>query len=307
MNLRASMPVIAAALLWTSAGWAGDLAPSGWPPLVLAEARLLIGGGALIAWMGPRAVWLALRDLPGRLLARAVLAMAGFQWGFFEAVSGAGSGTAILLVTAVSPFAADALDRDAGRQRRGAAWRMAAVLLCVAAVNIAHGGFAQALAVLAATGSGIAYAIYARTMAWLHQAASSRSGSLVTTAIALMAAGLLLAPLALQADWPSPNAQSMFVLIYLGLIATALAYGLFAQGLRVLSPSQALSLLAVQPVLALAFDLATRPNGAAGGDLGAALLVIGALFVRSTALRFPLGYRRHAGTAQRDGSFHQCH
>jgi hypothetical protein len=46
MNLRASMPVIAAALLWTSAGWAGDPAPSGWPPRVLAEARLLIGGGA---------------------------------------------------------------------------------------------------------------------------------------------------------------------------------------------------------------------------------------------------------------------
>ncbi len=307
MKVRASMAVIGAALLWTSAGWAGDLAPSGWPPLALAEARLLIGGAALALWVGPRGVWLGLRTLPTRSLAPAVLAMAGFQWGFFAAVSGAGSGAALLLVTSVGPFAADLLDRDTGPRHLNVAWQMALVVLCAGALKLGAASLARALAVLAGVGSGIAYAFYARTAARLNQAASGRSGGLVTTTIALLGAGVLLAPITVQSEWPSPTARSWAVLAYLGLVATSLAYSLFAQGLRALAPSQALSLLVIQPVAALVAELAVHPDGKAGLSLVAALPVIAALLLRSAALHLPVHHRRRAGTAPSDGSCPQCH
>jgi drug/metabolite transporter (DMT)-like permease len=63
---------------------------------------------------------------------------------------------------------------------------------------------------------------------------------LVTTGGALTGAGVLLAPVALRSSWPATTARSLATLLSLGCVATALAYALFASGLRALTADRTL-------------------------------------------------------------------
>lgn len=306
MNSRGTLAVIAAALLWTSAGWTGDAGPAGLPPIALAEARLLLGGGALLLWLRPSSAWRAMQALPSRRLLQAVIAMAVFQWGFFVAVNALGSGAAILLTTMISPLAAQALAAARGERRLARRWHIAVLLLALAAAAAANGSPAALLGALAAIASGIAYAVYAGVTAGLQRVAGPDPRGLVTTGVALTGAGVLLAPVALRSAWPSLTPQALATLLYLGLAATALAYALFASGLRLLTADRALSLLAVQPVAALAGDLLLHRGGGLCVIPLPAMLAGAALMVRSAPWPlFPLR-RRGAGTAPHDGSCTQC-
>jgi DME family drug/metabolite transporter len=306
MNSRGSLAVVAAALLWTSAGWAGDSGRSGLPPIALAEARLLLGGGALLLWSGPRAAWSAIQALPSRTLLLAVGAMAVFQWGFFLSVRGLGSGTVLLLTTAIGPVAAQAVAAARDGSRLGRRWYTAVTLLSLAAAFAACGGSTALLGTLAAIASGTSYAVYAAVTAGLERGAGSEPRGLVTTGVALTGAGMLLAPFALRSTWPAPTPESLATLLYLGLAATALAYAFFASGLRVLAADRALSLLAVQPVAALVGDVLLHRGSDPRVGLVQTVLVGAALTVRLVPWPLIPLRRRGAGTAPRDGSCTQC-
>jgi len=306
MNSRGSLAVIAAALLWTSAGWVGDAGPAGLPPIALAEARLLLGGGALFLWIGPRRAWGVVRTLPPRALLLASGAMALFQWGFFVAVGALGSGTIILLTTAIGPVAAQALAAVGSGTPLGRRWQVAATLLAIAAAVAACSGVDALPGALSAIASGMAYAVYATVAAAVDRAPNAGPRGLVTTGVALTGAGVFLAPVALRSTWPAPTPQSLAALLYLGLVATALAYALFANGLRVLTADRALSLLAVQPVSALLGDLLLHPGSGPKVSALPALLVGFALIARRAPWPLISLRRRGAGTAPRDGSCTQC-
>ncbi len=308
MKTRPSLAVLAAALLWTSAGWVGNASRTGLTPIALAEARLLLGGSALLLWAGPRCAWASLRALPGRELLAGMSALALFQWGFFVAVGRIGAGLVILLTTATGPLAAQALSAARSGSRLGRRWLAAALLLALAAVAVGAdgGGWGGLLGALVATGSGVAYAAYAAATARLDRDVASSRGRLVTTGVALTGAGVLLAPVAIGTRWPAPSLDAMVALLYLGLVTTALAYALFASGLRVLAPERALGLLTVQPVVAIAGDLLMHRAGDISISPWPVWLAGSALIARSVPWPLTLVPRRDAGTASRDGSCTQC-
>lgn len=286
--------------------WAGEAFPSGLPPIALAEARLLLGGVTLLLWIGPRAARAGFLAPPRRALVMAVAAMGAFQWTFFIAVGVLGSGMAILVTTAIGPVAAQAIAAARDGNRLGRRWQLAAALLGLAGLAATGGSAGGGVGVLAAVASGVAYAVYAEVAAAFSLAPGQGRQGLVITGAALAGAGLLLAPVALRSPWPAPTPQSLGTLLFLGLAATALAYALFARGLRVLAAEQALSLLAIQPLAALGGDLLTHHRGVLTANPWPVLLVAAAFLARCAPWPLISSRRRGAGTAPRDGSRPQC-
>jgi drug/metabolite transporter (DMT)-like permease len=116
---RSTLPgyllVVAASILWASAGVASGFAPAGTSAAAIADARMLRGGLALAVALGPGRLIRSMALLPRRHLIWASAAMALFQWSFFGAVAKAGATTATLVSAAAAPLAAGAI---AAAQRR---------------------------------------------------------------------------------------------------------------------------------------------------------------------------------------------
>lgn len=255
---RARLAVASAALLWATTGVAGVLAPAAATASVLSEARVLLGGLALVGVVGLRRGARPFRHALGWPLLLAGLSLAIFQWCFFAAVRGAGSALAAVVSTGVAPFAGDLLERSwpATRGRRIGA--------CVA-LTCAAGSWVVArssldpelLGWLAAASSGVAYAAYTAVVAHFQRgragsAAAAADASLALTALALLGAAIALAPAAIGDLRSLACARGVLSAVYLGVLATALPYAAFVRGLKVLSAGDALALLFLQPLAAAA-------------------------------------------------------
>lgn len=243
-DISSAAAVAGAALLWASSGIAAAAAPPGATGAALALCRLVPGGLALAALLGPRRAIAVAARLPRGPLLAASAAMALFQWSFFAAVPGAGAGACTLVCAATGPWFSGLL---AGRRRRLAG--LCCILLALA--TLAAGG-ARPSALLLALASGAAYAGYAQAAARL--AADSpgcAEHSLAATAIALLAAGIPLAPFAMQGLAPLANLRGAALAAWLALATTALAYRLFVPALLRLGSGRSLALLCIEPPAAI--------------------------------------------------------
>ncbi|HEU6455217.1 MAG TPA: EamA family transporter, partial [Roseateles sp.] len=186
--------------------------------------------------------------------------------------------------------------------------KLASTLLAATVAASANNDPAALRGVLAAVASGVAYAVYASVIAGDKDDRGGSAGlqCLVTTGLSLSGAGAVLAPFAWRSTWPALDATSLARLLYLGLLATALAYALFASGLRVLRTHHALSLLAIQPVAAMAADLLLHHSSGATERPWAISLACASLLL--LLLPWPLIPKRRCGggTAPRDESPTQC-
>src|SRR5690348_14963176 len=156
-ELRASLAVCGAGLLWASAGLIGQY--SGCSALVLAELRLAGAALALGAVLGPSRLRLALGAQRAGVMLAAMAGMAVFQWSFFAAVAQAGAAFATWTSVASGPLWAAVLSRlsgvragDADRSAAGVAVLGLLLMLWGQPVPLAGLGFSLL--------SGLAYALY---------------------------------------------------------------------------------------------------------------------------------------------------
>ena len=241
--------VALAALLWGTVGFAAALAPAGVSAAALGAARLLPGGVALAALSGKPKQLPAMLRAHYRGLVAAALALGLFQWSFFAGAANAGSGVASIMSTAIAPIASDLMQR----KRASASARWLGLVSCALAWFGAGAHGAHVLAAIgggfAALVAGVAYAAYTDIAARVER---NGGAGVVISALALLLASLSLLP----AAWPAlpafASAWGVAVALYLGLATTALAYGAFARGLGGMSASNALALLALQPLTAAA-------------------------------------------------------
>lgn len=270
---QAHLSILASALLWASAGPACALLPAATGSAAVAAGRLLVGAVALALHAGPRRFAVALPMLPRVPLAAAAVAMALYQWSFIAAVSRAGVAASAFVAAVAAPFFAGAFAALARGAHPGPRWAVAAAVgaagLC--ALDASRAGLALALA------SGAAYALYTLASARLGQGHGLAEPA---TAVALLAAGLALLPAAAGGFGGLPTARTLAITAWLGLGCTALAYRLFAVGLRAVAAGRALALLVAEPIAAslLAVLLGERARGA--GIPGFVLLVLAALLLR---------------------------
>jgi drug/metabolite transporter, DME family len=249
--------VLAAAVLWGTTGTAQALAPDTAVPLTVGAVRLVLGGLALLLVGGASG---SLQTVTVRawftwptLLAAG--SMAAYQLCFFTAVSRTGVAVGTVVAIGSAPILAGLLGLLFG-ERPSSRWLVATLLAIVGctllitagetAVTLDTGG------IFLAVGAGASYALYAAASKQLLQDKPATA----VTAVTFSLGGLFLAPLLLRADlgWLAQPA-GLLAALHLGLLATGLAYLLFAQGLQRVRLGTAVSLSLAEPLIATLLGL----------------------------------------------------
>jgi len=248
-------------------------------PLLVGFARLAIAapfllGAALVSTRN----W---RLTTGRdALALLVMggAMAAYQVFYFRAVTLTGVAVAALLAICSSPLMIAGLAALFLRERLTAATGVSlamavagTALLVIGPRGLGEISSAFALGAVLALGAGLSYAMYAV----VGKATLARVSPLPLAGITFTVAALLLSPVLLsERAVAEPLAKGWPLFLYLGLVPTALAYGLFTVGLRRTPATVAGITTLLEPLTAstLGVLLFGERLGAAG-TIGAILLL----------------------------------
>jgi drug/metabolite transporter, DME family len=285
MNARAQ--VILAALCFATTGTAQALGPAGTTPIGVGAARILVGGALLVAvalarrGRGPRPRWQAVP------VAAAVAGVAVYQLAFFAAVADTGVAVGTIVALGSAPTLAGLFEWIVDGRRPRARWIAATALACggVALLALAGGDAnVSAPGVGLAVTAGGAYAVYALAAKRL-LAAGHAPERVMAAAFGLGALVLLPALLATQPTWLL-HADGIALALFLGTIPTALAYLLFAAGLKHLSASETATLTLAEPLTAGvlgAVVLAEPLSGPAIAGAGLVLAGLVALAIRPLA------------------------
>lgn len=278
--------VLTAAALWGTTGTAQALGDVD-DPVAVGAARLAAGGVVLVllavvaGGRGPLSSCLRPPLLGWTLLA--AVATAGYQSAFFTAVATTGVATGTVVALGTAPVATGLFGAVLLGERLTARWAGATALAvggCLVLVT-AGSGTASArpvgvgLAGLAGAGYGL-YTVAAKAL--LEREVPVVAAMAVTLGLgAVLLAPVLLLPV-LRGDAGPPAGRTVLLVVWLGLATTAVAYLLFAHGLRRLPAATVGTLSLAEPLTAAALGLLVlgeRPTPRA--VLGGAVLLTGLL------------------------------
>jgi DME family drug/metabolite transporter len=279
----AKVLVLLAAVCFGTTGTAQALGPDAAPTSVGA-ARIAVGGAILL--LVARAVPAAAAPWPRRELAVIAAAIAVYQLSFFAAVDRTGVAVGTVVALGSAPAIAGVTARLFDGQPLTGRWAAATALACGGVLLLVLGSGADAsvdpsgIMLAVVSGSGYAtYTVLAKRVLRLGHAPER------VMAASFALGGVLLFPVLATSDlaWiltPGGAALALF----LGAIPTALAYVLFARGLRHLTPGETATLTLAEPLTATGLGillLSERPGAAAA--IGAALVLAGLLTLAAPA------------------------
>jgi DME family drug/metabolite transporter len=292
--------VLLAAVCFATTGTSQALGAPGASPITVGAARIAVGAIALqlvASWSvrcGPatppavRRSWRpALPRSAGDWVA--ALAVAGYQVGFFLAVRSTGVAVGTVVALGSAPVVTGGLGWALGHGRPGRRWAVATALAaCGLAVLTLGGGSSRVTAdgVLLALGAAASYAVY--TLSAKQALAGGAAGE--TTMAALFTGGaLLLAPalVLLPVGWLA-TPRGAAAALWLGLVPTALAYLLFARGLRGLSAAETYTLTLAEPLTATALGVLVLGERLSASSVTGALLLLAGLAALSLTARVPV-------------------
>jgi DME family drug/metabolite transporter len=265
--------VLLSAVCFGTTGTAQALGPDGTEPAVVGAARILVGGALLaaLAWRRDGS-WPALPVLVG------AVAVAAYQLTFFAAVDQTGVAVGTVVALGSGPVFAGLLAREPLTARWATATALAVVGVTVLVVAGASARVEPA-GVALALGAGLSYATY--TVAAKRLLATHAPEAVMARLFGIGA--VLLCPVLVVAGpgevW-TPGGVALA--LYLGAVPTALAYILFARGLRHLPAGEVATLTLAEPLTATALGaivLGERPGTAA---LLGVLLVLAGLAALAT-------------------------
>jgi DME family drug/metabolite transporter len=282
---RGLLLILLAALLWGTVGVAtqGLYHLTATNALSIGFFRLAIATPALAAacWaiLGRRAFRIVPRDLAFMLLIGA--ATAGYQVCYFAAIARVGVAVAVLITLCTAPVIVALLSAVLLRERLSLSTLLAlgcalggAALLVLSSAG-AGGEQRDTLAgVLLALLSALGYAL----IALFSRALAGRYHPLQPITVGFGAGALLLLPFALAGGLVTAYpAVGWLLLLHLGLLPTALAYGLFLAGLRHTTATVASVVTLIEPLTSTL--LAWLLFGERLGSLGfvGAVLLFGAI------------------------------
>ena len=278
--MQAIGAVLLAAALFGTTGTAQALGPSTTTPLGVGAARLVVGGLALLALLpvlgNDRREVFRLWRTPTGVIAGACTA--GYQVCFFAGVDRAGVAVGTLVAIGSGPVLTGLLARWLLHDRPGRAW-LAATALCLfglALLVLSRGAAlsADAVGIALAVLAGLSYAAY--TVLAKKQLDAGDAPSVVMAA-AFGLGGLLSVPLLMSQPLGAfGTGKGIALALYLGLVATALAYLLFVRGLAVLLAGPVTTLMLAEPVVATTLGIVVlHEQLSAVGAIGAALVLVG--------------------------------
>lgn len=277
---RGLLALTAAGTLWGTIGIVVRLLQDrGNPAISISFWRVVCAGLILVPVLGPRKLREVFRQArrPGRLIAVA-LGSLSFQLAYFLAVRDVGVAVATLIALGLGPVALTAAESLAARSRppgRTVIVLLLAlgglVLVTAAGTSSAHVAPHPLRGVLEAVLSGLMYAASTSWTAGL----TARLEPMAITFVTSIVGVVVLLPVVAVIGWHLPRtAPTIAGTIWLGLVTTVIAYGLFYGGLRSTRGSVAMVLTLLEPLVAvlLAAALLHEPL-AVSNLLGGALLL----------------------------------
>lgn len=287
---RGAVAVVGAACLFGTSGTAQALADTGAAPAAVAAARLLVGGLGLVV-----VVAVVLRT--GAALPRLwrtptvwgmAAAVAAYQALFFIGAARAGVAVGTMASLALAPFLAGTLGWLLREGAPGRVWALSTLGAVVGLGLLTLGGDTprDGLGIVAALGAGAAYAVY--TVLGGRLARDGEEASAVLAAAFSLAAVVMVPVLVWSGPWWATPRGAALVL-WVGLVATTLAYLLFGVGLAVLQPGHVATMNLAEPVMAATLGVLVL-----GEDLGARGLVGCLVIVLALLL---LGWSERGGSS----------
>jgi DME family drug/metabolite transporter len=241
--------VLLAAVCFGTTGTAQALGPDGLAPAGVGAARILVGGSLLVvvALVMHGAGSLA-RVQRGPALVAAV-GVAVYQLAFFAAVKDTGVAVGTIVALGTAPTLAGAFEWALDRRAPSRAWALATALALSGVVMLAGGG-----ATISVPGVGLAIVAGASYAAYTLSAKRMLSAGHAPETVMAVAFGLgavLLAPVlaGTGAGWLT-HADGLGLAVFLGVVPTAVAYLLFAHGLKRLTAAETATLTLAEPLTA---------------------------------------------------------
>lgn len=249
--------ILCAAILWGTTGTAQSFAPLTLSPLWVGTMRLVVASVFFLICVATLSASdftvNTLRSMPLGFLVLAAIGMAVYNLAFFAGIrsTSVAGGTALALGS--GPVWAGALEAIFTRQLPAKGWWVGVCIAIAGLFIVTGGGAAESLSwpvhgIALCLLSGLSYAIYGlSTKRILKTVAPLVSVAVVFTlaaVIAVVAAGM-------TTDFPELTTKDMTILVWLGVVATGLAYLLFSSGLRYVSTSTGIALALAEPIAAL--------------------------------------------------------
>jgi DME family drug/metabolite transporter len=273
-----------AGVLWGTTGVVVQLVreSTGLSAVSISFYRLAIASVALLLLSTARLAPLlaALRLSPGPLVLVGV-GLAGYQALYFLAVTTAGVSVATVISLGLAPVLTAGWEAARARHLPGASTVVPLIAgvggLMLITMSSAHPTAAAPrplLGLLVAIGSGIGYAATTVLSRHITQQVAPRSLTTLSTALG----ALVLAPLALMSGASVPvEPRPVAMLAYLGVVTTAVAYGLFYAGLRTTSSSAAAVLTLLEPLTAALLAVAVLSEPLPLPAVAGGVLLLGAV------------------------------
>jgi drug/metabolite transporter, DME family len=280
--------VLLSAVCFGTTGTAQALGPDA-APVTVGAVRIAIGGALLL--LVARTVPAAAAPWPRRELGVIAVAIAAYQLAFFAAVDRTGVAVGTVVALGSAPAIAGVAGRLVDREPLTGRWAAATALACSGVLLLVLGGGGASvdpLGIILALVSGSGYATYtvlAKRLLRLGHAPERVMAASFSLGAVLLVPVLILGDL----SWLA-GGDGIAMALFLGAIPTALAYILFARGLRHLTPGETATLTLAEPLTATGLGvlaLGERPGLVAA--VGAGLVLAGLL-----ALALPTARRARA-------------
>ena len=286
MSATARLKVLLASLCFGTTGTAQALGPDSLAPAGVGAGRILVGGGLLVVLALLTSGARALTALPRGPLLLAAGAVATYQLSFFAAVHDTGVAVGTIVALGSAPALAGGIEWAVERRAPTRAWAMATALACAGVAMLALAGSDADISlpgVGLALCAGTSYAGY--TLAAKRMLTREHSPETVMAGAFGLGAVLLLPVLALSGGGlATPEGTALFV--FLGVIPTALAYVLFARGLKRLSPAETATLTLAEPLTAALLGvIVLSERMSAPAALGGALILGGLVVLAAPDVR----------------------
>jgi len=285
MSSTARLQVLLASLCFGTTGTAQALGPDGLTPAGVGAGRILVGGALLVLVALLTSGIRTLGSLPRGPLLLAAGAVATYQLSFFAAVHDTGVAVGTIVALGSAPALAGGIEWAVERKAPSRAWAMATALACAGVAMLALAGADADISLpgvglaLCAGASYAGYTLAAKRMLRTHSPETVMAGAFGLGAV------LLLPVLALAGDGlATPGGAALIV--FLGVIPTAVAYLLFARGLKLLSAAETATLTLAEPLTAALLGvIVLSERMSAPAALGGALILGGLVVLAAPDVR----------------------
>ncbi|MBF0753738.1 EamA family transporter [Jeotgalicoccus halotolerans] len=245
----APLLILLAAVLWGTTGTVQALAPASAHPVAIGATRLFIGGLFLLIVV-LAAGKLNLKSLPLKPTLIASVCIGIYQPLFFSAVAITGVAIGTVVAIGSAPMLAGIIEMLFLRKKPAAVWWVSTTLSIAGVILLfSNQGSVQAdpFGILLALGAGFSFACYTI----VNKDVVEKMSPLPSVAVVFTLSGLLLSPFLFVFDmsWIFSR-EGIIAGLHLGVVATGLAYYLFAIGLFNVSSSTAVTLSLGEPLTA---------------------------------------------------------